>query len=84
MKPAPPAPTLEQLRRGHPWCWVVYQRCLHRRPVAFVPLIIRWGADAFAGRHAAPSAAARAQPCSTQAVAAWIWGVYVRDVKLRN
>ena len=46
MKPAPPAPMLEQLRRGHPWCWVVCERCLHRRPVAFVPLIIRWGPDA--------------------------------------
>jgi len=46
MKPTPPAPTLEQLRRGHPWCWVVCERCLHRRPVAFVPLIIRWGPDA--------------------------------------
>ena len=46
MKPRPPVPTLEQLRRGHPWCWVVCERCLHRRPVAFVPLIIRWGPDA--------------------------------------
>ena len=40
MKHTPAAPTLEQLRRGHPWCWVVCERCLHRRPVAFVPLII--------------------------------------------
>jgi len=46
MKPAPPAPTLEQLRRHSPWCWVVCERCLHRRPVAFVLLIIRWGPDA--------------------------------------
>jgi hypothetical protein len=23
MQPAPPIPTLEQLRRGTPWCWVV-------------------------------------------------------------
>jgi hypothetical protein len=46
MKHAPAAPTLEQLRRGHPWCWVVCEGCLHRRPVAFVPLIIRWGPDA--------------------------------------
>jgi hypothetical protein len=46
MKHAQAAPTLEQLRRGHPWCWVVCERCLHRRPVAFVPLIIRWGPDA--------------------------------------
>jgi hypothetical protein len=43
MKHAPAAPTLEQVRRGHPWCWVVCERCLHRTPVAFVPFIIRWG-----------------------------------------
>jgi hypothetical protein len=47
MERAPsPIPTLEQLRRGHPWCWVVCERCLHRTPIAFVPLIIRWGPDA--------------------------------------
>ena len=46
MERAPTIPTLEQLRRGHPWCWVVCERCLHRRPVAFVPFIIRWGPDA--------------------------------------
>jgi hypothetical protein len=46
MKTAPEAPTLEQLRRGTPWCWVVCERCLHRTPVAFVPFIIRWGPDA--------------------------------------
>jgi len=40
-----PAPTPEQLCRGTPWCWAVCERCLHRRPVAFVPLIIRWGLD---------------------------------------
>jgi hypothetical protein len=45
MKPAPPVPTLEQLRRDCHWCWVVCERCLHRRAVAFVPLIIRWGPD---------------------------------------
>ena len=45
MERAPsPNPTLEQLRRGTPWCWVVCERCLHRKPVAFVPLIIRLGA----------------------------------------
>jgi hypothetical protein len=37
---------LEQLRRGHPWTWVVCERCLRRWPVAWVPLIITWGADA--------------------------------------
>jgi hypothetical protein len=46
MKQNPPAPTLEELRRNCPWCWVVYERCLHRKPVAFTPLIIRWGPDA--------------------------------------
>jgi hypothetical protein len=46
MKTATAAPTLEQLRRGTPWCWVVCEHCLHRRAVAFVPLIIRWGPDA--------------------------------------
>jgi len=46
MQPASPIPTLEQLRRGTPWCWIVCERCLHRTPLAFVPLIIRWGPDA--------------------------------------
>jgi hypothetical protein len=46
MKSKPPSPTLEELRRGSPWFWLVCQRCLHRRPVAFAPLIIRWGPDA--------------------------------------
>jgi hypothetical protein len=41
-----PTRPLEQLRRGTPWCWVVCEACLHRRPMAFVPLIIRWGPDA--------------------------------------
>jgi hypothetical protein len=45
MKSKPQAPTLEQLRRGTPWCWVVCEHCLHRRAIAFVPLIIRWGPD---------------------------------------
>jgi hypothetical protein len=45
MKPEPPTPTLEQLRRDCPWCWVVCERCLHRKPVAFTPFIIRWGPD---------------------------------------
>jgi hypothetical protein len=45
-EPTSPSPTLEQLRRGTPWCWVVCEKCLHRTPVAFVPFIIRWGPDA--------------------------------------
>jgi hypothetical protein len=43
MKPEPPRPTLEQLRRGTPWCWVLCEHCMHRAPVAFVPFNIRWG-----------------------------------------
>jgi hypothetical protein len=46
MKPTPSIPTLEQPRRGTPWCWVVCEGCLHRKPVAFVPLIIRSDPDA--------------------------------------
>ena len=46
MERAPTIPTLEQLRRSTPWCWVVCERCLHRQPIAFVPLIIRLGPDA--------------------------------------
>ena len=46
MKTETPRPTLEQLRRGTPWCWVVCEYCMHRKPVAFVPFIIRWGPDA--------------------------------------
>jgi hypothetical protein len=42
----PPASTLEQLRHGTSWCWLICERCLHRTPVAFVPFIIRWGPDA--------------------------------------
>jgi hypothetical protein len=34
------------LRRGTPWCWVACEHCMHRKPVAFVPFIIRWGPDA--------------------------------------
>src|SRR5262249_34445726 len=44
MKHEAPAPILEQLRRGHPWCWVVCERCMHRKAVAFAPLIILWRA----------------------------------------
>jgi hypothetical protein len=46
MESGPPRPTLEQLRRGSPWCWVVCEHCLHRTPMAFAPLIIRWGPGA--------------------------------------
>jgi hypothetical protein len=40
-----PRPTLEQLRHGTPWCWVVCERCLHRTLVTLVPFIICWGSD---------------------------------------
>jgi hypothetical protein len=30
--------------------WVYCERCLHHAPVAFVPLMIRWGADASSDR----------------------------------
>jgi hypothetical protein len=29
-----PIPTLEQLRRGTPWCWVVCEHCLYNGSVA--------------------------------------------------
>ena len=50
METETPRPTLEQLRRGTPWCWVVCEYCMHRKPVAFVPFIIRWGPDASSDR----------------------------------
>jgi hypothetical protein len=43
MKQDPPRPTLDQLHRQAPWWWIVCQHCLHSRPVALVPFIIRWG-----------------------------------------
>jgi hypothetical protein len=45
MQRTPAATTVEQLRRGSPWCCVVCERCLHRWAIASVPLIIGWGAD---------------------------------------
>jgi hypothetical protein len=46
MRADTPVPTLEQLRRGTPWCWIVCNQCMHRAPVAFVPFITRWDPDA--------------------------------------
>jgi hypothetical protein len=40
------APTLAELRKHGSWVWVYCEKCLHRAPVAFVPLMIRWGGDA--------------------------------------
>ena len=39
-------PTLAELRKSGSWVWVYCEKCLHRAPFAFVPLMIRWGADA--------------------------------------
>jgi hypothetical protein len=39
-------PTLAELRKTTSWVWVYCEKSLHRAPVAFVPLMIRWGADA--------------------------------------
>jgi hypothetical protein len=38
-------PTLAELREHGAWTWVYCDKCLHHAPVAFVPLMIRWGAD---------------------------------------
>ena len=43
-------PTLADLRKHSAWAWVYCERCLHRAPVAFVPLMIRWGRNASSGR----------------------------------
>ncbi|MFZ1923968.1 MAG: hypothetical protein WAU57_20310 [Xanthobacteraceae bacterium] len=32
--------------QDHPWAWVYCERCHHRAPMVFVPLMIRWGKDA--------------------------------------
>ena len=47
-----PGPNLEELRRNHPWCWVICERYLHRRPVA----LDRSSSDGAGGlkQHAAP------------------------------
>ena len=39
-------PTLAELRKSSSWVWVYCEKCLHHTPVAFVPLMIRWGANA--------------------------------------
>jgi hypothetical protein len=45
-QPLGPRPTLAELQRSHCWTWVYCEKCLHHAPMALVPLIIRWGADA--------------------------------------
>jgi hypothetical protein len=46
--PPPNVPTLGQLRAETPWLWVYCgaRYCNHSAPLALVPVIIRWGADA--------------------------------------
>jgi hypothetical protein len=45
-----PRPTLADLQRSHCWTWVYCEKCSHRAPMALVPLIIRWGAEASSDR----------------------------------
>lgn len=47
-EPPPPIPTLADLRRHTSWTWVncTNIKCMHYAPVAYAPLIIRWGPDA--------------------------------------
>jgi hypothetical protein len=41
----PPVPTLGQLSRSPGWFWADCNNrdCTHRRPLPFVPFVIRWG-----------------------------------------
>jgi hypothetical protein len=39
-------PTLAELRKHNSWVWAWCERCQHHAPMAFVPLMIRWGANA--------------------------------------
>ena len=45
-----PRPTLLELQRSHSWTWVYREKCLRHAPMALVPLIIRWGAEASSDR----------------------------------
>jgi hypothetical protein len=51
-EPAPPIPTLAELRASSPWFWVHCKQndCGHSAPMALVPLIIRWSANASSDR----------------------------------
>ncbi len=51
-EPLPPVPTLDQLQREDPWFWVhcAGPNCTHHAPIAFAPLIIRWGFGASSDR----------------------------------
>jgi hypothetical protein len=49
-EPAPPIPTLEQLRAHCCWTWGYCNGCGHGVPMAWTPLIIRWGPDESSNR----------------------------------
>src|SRR5262245_44330480 len=49
-QPPGPRPTLTDLQRSHCWTWVYCEKCLHHAPMALVPLMSRWGADASSDR----------------------------------
>ena len=40
-------PTLRDAHRSHPWVWVYCgnSKCSHHAPMAYAPLMIRWGMD---------------------------------------
>jgi hypothetical protein len=67
-QPPGPRPTLADLQRSHCWTWVYCEKCLHHAPMALVPLIIRWGAEASSDRlresAAALNAPIREQLCN--------------------
>jgi len=49
-QPSGARPTLADLQRSHCWTWVYCEKCLHYAPMALVPLMIRWGAEASSDR----------------------------------
>ena len=38
-------PTLVELRKHSSWVWVWCERSQHHAPMAYMPLMIRWGAN---------------------------------------
>ncbi len=57
-------PTLAELREHSAWTWVYCERCQDHSPVAFVPLIIRWGANVSSDKL---RQCARCSACGTRA-----------------
>jgi hypothetical protein len=41
-----PAATLGELHRCSPWVWIYCEKRPHRSPMAFAPVVIRWGPNA--------------------------------------